>query len=165
MKNSEERDKLLQELAYLEQAEYIDKQIYAQLVEIVEQYYSEPDPDTEGVEIERLVSHVDSQIDNLLEVLGDDETTGNKDLDGRIIPLLEDWRTIKQLLTHSSTSGNDMSDKRTVSIESISKFVDKEWEDAGYDILTTPETYEVKAMIADFIQQELGIKVEDEDGD
>ena len=58
-----------------------------------------------------------------------------------------------------------MSDKRTVTIESISKFVDKEWEDAGYDILTTPETYEVKAMIADFIQQELDIKVEDEDGD
>jgi len=40
-KNSEERDKLLQELAYLEQAEYIDKQIYAQLVGIVEQHFSE----------------------------------------------------------------------------------------------------------------------------
>ena len=55
--------------------------------------------------------------------------------------------------------------QQSVTIEQISKFVDKEWEDAGYDILTTPETYEVKAMIADFIQQELGLQVEYKDGD
>jgi len=37
-----EKDELLQELAYLDQAEYIDKQAYAQLVKIVEQHFSEP---------------------------------------------------------------------------------------------------------------------------
>ena len=39
MANSMEQDKLLQELAYLDQAEYIDKQAYAQLVEIVEGHF------------------------------------------------------------------------------------------------------------------------------
>ncbi len=41
-KTSMEKDELLQELAYLDQAEYIDKQAYAQLVKIVEQHFSEP---------------------------------------------------------------------------------------------------------------------------
>ena len=50
MPNNMGKDKLLLELAYLDQAEYIDKQAYAQLVEIVEQHFSKPDPDTEGVE-------------------------------------------------------------------------------------------------------------------
>ena len=65
-KNSEERDKLLQELAYLEQAEYIDKQIYAQLVEIVEQHFSEPDTEAEGVE-----EHPDGEIAGLTERYAD----------------------------------------------------------------------------------------------
>ena len=80
MPNSEERDKLLQELAYLDQAEYIDKQVCHKLVEIVEEHFrdsttqlckgcdqivryiceecgypvkdSKPGPNTEGVEEE-----------------------------------------------------------------------------------------------------------------
>ena len=39
-KNSKERDKLLQELAYLDQAEYINKQVYTQLVKIVEESFN-----------------------------------------------------------------------------------------------------------------------------
>ena len=39
-KNSKERDKLLQELAYLDQAEYINKQAYTQLVKIVEESFN-----------------------------------------------------------------------------------------------------------------------------
>jgi len=35
------REKLLQELAYLDQAEYINKQAYVQFVKIVEQHFSE----------------------------------------------------------------------------------------------------------------------------
>ena len=42
------KDELLQELAYLEQAEYIDKQIYTKLVEIVEQHFSDPNKKSLG---------------------------------------------------------------------------------------------------------------------
>ena len=59
---SMEKDELLQELAYLDQAEYIDKQACVQLVKIVEQHFSEPDTEAEGVE-----EHPDGEIAGLAE--------------------------------------------------------------------------------------------------
>ena len=41
-------DELLQELAYLDQAEYIDKQAYAQLVKIMEQHFAEQSGEVAG---------------------------------------------------------------------------------------------------------------------
>jgi len=54
-KNSMGEDEFLQELAYLDQAEYIDKQAYAQLVKIVEQHFAEQsgEVDEEKVKEER----------------------------------------------------------------------------------------------------------------
>ena len=43
MSNSMGKEELLQELAYLDQAEYIDKQAYAQLRVIIMEYFNEKD--------------------------------------------------------------------------------------------------------------------------
>jgi len=83
----EEKDKLLQELAYLDQAEYIDKQAYAQLVKIVEEYFRQP------------VQVVDN--DTILKIF---EMYDEPELIG--------WKIakVRELLTHLSTN------KRTVTM-------------------------------------------------
>jgi len=136
------REKLLQELAYLDQAEYINKQAYAQFVKIVEESFNDkhlipmgngasqckycgasflpsyteesPEPvkntgrhpvSTEPGVDEELLQFIDEWIESLEELLVDPN-------DKSIVAM----KRIKQLLAHLSTSGNDMSDKRVVSL-------------------------------------------------
>ena len=49
------------------------------------------------------------------------------------------------------------------SVKEISDFVDREYEDCGYGPDVPPESYEVKGMIADFVEMKLGIIVESEE--
>ena len=46
------------------------------------------------------------------------------------------------------------------SVKEISDFVDKEWKHCEYGPLNLPESYEVKGMIASFVEGRLGITVE-----
>ena len=51
---------------------------------------------------------------------------------------------------------DNLTQKRTVTTKDIHDFVDREWQDGEYGY---PESYEVKGMIADFMEKELGIEV------
>ena len=163
MSKATQKDELLAELAYLEQAEYIDKQACVQLVKIVEQHFSEPKkaavklmavntvvkminampeeertelkakmfPDTQAgqsgesgvvcpicrgdgtVKSVKLLTQQPVQVDE--EALA--ERLVNLSLSiteqtGDTQRFLKAKRFIEDNLTHSSTSGNDMSDGR-----------------------------------------------------
>ena len=165
------REDLLQELAYLYQAEYINKQAYAQLVKILEEHFAQsyhpsafgnnksPKPHTPqaeqkirnrpeeyitrddiamygsvenaqiakaeqspepGVDVELLEIQSNmrlwalSQCNHAYKMLDKAEELTCNDCLMQIVDEI-----IKQLLTHLSTSGNNMSDKRTVTRKDV----------------------------------------------
>jgi len=167
MSKATQKDELLAELAYLEQAEYIDKQACVQLVKIVKQHFAEQSGEVDLKELmsPKVVASSDEEWKRLgfgrqAEQSGGVVTEANELVGGWLYRIWEHADTrlsFEEFIDVTKTILQQP--QRQVSRESISDFVNKEWADAGYDHYTTPETYEVKAMITDFIQQELGIPV------